>query len=143
MKTNYCVQDKSWIGIIMKETNAFRQWVAKFCNFSWKWKLLFLLLCDTYDYNIDVYVCKHIELRWNKLFCLWKSWISILKEKMVFRRRQFWSFHGGSVRIKGAKNFVLVSCSFKVYCKLQRLLQWWILEYLVKYFFWLVNQTCQ
>ena len=50
---------------------------------------------------------QRIELRWNGLFCSWKSRIGILKEKNVFRRRQFQSFDGGSMRIKSAKTFFL------------------------------------
>ena len=27
---------------------------------------------------------QHVELKWKKLFCSWKSWISTLKERMLF-----------------------------------------------------------
>ena len=80
---NYCIPEKSWIGIL-KETNVFQRQVAKLCeNFLQKRKLGFSLLCDAYN-NIDAYVCKCIELWWNKWFCLGQSWIGILKERNVF-----------------------------------------------------------
>ena len=43
---------------ILKERNVFRWQVAKFCeSFSRKRKLWCSILSDTYNYNIDAYVC--------------------------------------------------------------------------------------
>ena len=48
--------------------------------------------------------------------------IGNLKEKNVFWKRQFRSFDAGTVtENQRHKNFVLVSSSFKAYCKLHRL----------------------
>ena len=110
---------------------------SEFCeNFSRKWKLRFSLLCDVYNYNVDAYVC---NVQVERIVLFRKSWISILKEKNVFRRHQFRSFDAGSVRIKGIntlyllvcanqghKYFVLVSSSFKAHCKLHRLAFTWL-----------------
>ena len=77
--------------------------VVKFYeNFSRKQKLQFLLLCNAYNYNINLPIpLQHMEFRClNKLFCLWKLWIDNLKEKRAFRWNQFRGFDGDFVRIK-------------------------------------------
>ena len=55
-------------------------------------------------YDINALCFQHIELRWNKLFCMWQSWINILKEKNVLRQHQFQSFD-----IWGSEKFVWAS----------------------------------
>ena len=68
------------------------------------------------NYNTDAYstMFARIELRCLK--------IRNLKLKKVLQRHQFRNFDGGTVtENQGHEEFVLVSCSFKAYCKLHRL----------------------
>ena len=90
-----------------------------------------------------------VKVEWIILFA--KIMNTYFESKECFLARQFWSFYGGSVRIKGAKTLYLpVRCSFKAYCKLHRLAFTWLdamldireSQWLVKNLFWPVNQTC-
>ena len=82
-----------------------------------------------------------IELTWNKLICLCKSLIGILKNKNVFRWHQFQSFDDGSVRIKGTKTLYLSVIHSKHTASYtgQHLLD--LMRRWMKNSFWLVNQT--
>ena len=71
--------------------------------------LWFLLLSDTCNYNINVHVCLHgIEVRWDTVFCVRKSWISILKDS-IFLAVSFLKFWRWLCENQGLENFVLVS----------------------------------
>ena len=73
-------------------------------------KFLVVWKFETCLCNIDAYLCNlEIKLRWNKLFCSWKSWI--IGKRMFFGGASWWFCEN-----QRWENFVLVSCPFNKAC---------------------------
>ena len=111
-----------WIGIL-KQRNVFRWRVTKFCeNFLRKRKLWFLLLCDAYNIirtSMPMFAKYRVKVEQIILLVKIVHWYFERKECFLavpVPKFWWWIFEN-----QGRKKFVLVSCSFKAYCKLHRI----------------------
>ena len=84
------VHEKSRIDNLEKRSAASCGWLL--WEFLTEAKLWFSLLRTPILITSIPIFLQHIDLRWNIVFCSWKSWIGVLKDEN--RRRQFWCFDG-------------------------------------------------